>query len=113
MCRATIIRTLGINGDLDTIAEAKRRFEEHLKGKLIVADLRSAVYGSILYDADEELLNKLIELHDKSDLQEEKMRIATCLGSVRKEELIKKVLEFSISVSKIKFHNYYCYFCSY
>jgi hypothetical protein len=37
-------------------------------------------------------------MHNTSDLQEEKMRIATALGSVRKEELIKKVLNFALSV---------------
>jgi hypothetical protein len=43
MCRATILRTLGVSGDQETIDEAKRRFEAHLNGKLIPADLRSAV----------------------------------------------------------------------
>jgi hypothetical protein len=43
MCRATILRTLGVNGDTETIEEAKKRFEAHLAGKLIPADLRSAV----------------------------------------------------------------------
>jgi hypothetical protein len=52
----------------------------------------------VLYDADENVLNQFIELHNKSDLQEEKMRIATALGSVRKEELIRKVLDFALSV---------------
>ncbi len=44
MCRATILRTLGINGDQETINEAKRRFDLHLSGnQQIPADLRSAV----------------------------------------------------------------------
>lgn len=99
MCRATILRTLGTNGDLDTINVAKKQFEDHLNGKLIPADLRSAVYSTVLSEADEALLTKFIELHDKTDLQEEKMRIATSLGSVKNEKLIEKVLEFSISPS--------------
>ena len=98
MCRATILRTLGVNGDQETIDEAKRRFEAHLNGKLIPADLRSAVYSTVLHDAEsEKVLQQFIDLHNKADLQEEKMRIATALGSVRKEELIRKVLEFAIS----------------
>jgi len=44
-------------------------------------------------------LDKFIELHNKADLQEEKMRIATALGAVRKENLIRKVLEFALSPS--------------
>ena len=98
MCRASILRTLGVNGDEEVIQEAVKRFENHLAGVPIDANLRAAVYASVLTDADEETLNKFIELHNKSDLQEEKMRIASALGSVKKETLIKQVLDFSLSV---------------
>lgn len=98
MCRGTIIRTLGICGDAATIAEAKKRFADHMSGKAIIpADLRSAVYASVLSDADEAVLQQFIDLHNKADLQEEKMRLCTSLGSVRKPELIQKVLEFALS----------------
>jgi hypothetical protein len=53
-----------------------------------------------LYNADDQLVDQLIQLHNNSDLQEEKMRIAVSLGSVRKEEMIKKVLKFAISVNE-------------
>lgn len=43
MCRATVLKALGVNGDPETIAEAKKRFEAHLNGTLIPADLRPAV----------------------------------------------------------------------
>lgn len=99
MCRATVLRTLGTNNDLETIQEAKKRFNAHLNGTLIPADLRSAVYASVLVDTDLATVSKFIELHDSCDLQEEKMRLAAALGSVTKEELIQKVLEFSISPS--------------
>ena len=98
MCRATVLRCLGINGDEDVQKEARKRFENHLAGVVIDASLRSAVYASVLVDADEETLNKFIELHNKTDLSEEKLRIATALGSVKNELLIKRVLEFSLSV---------------
>jgi len=97
MCRGTILRTLGINGDAATVAEAKKRFAAHLNGELIPADLRSAVYASVLSDADEAVVQQFIDLHNKETLQEEKMRLCTSLGSVRKPELIQKVLEFALS----------------
>lgn len=98
MCRATIIRALATNGDADTIAECKRKFEAHVSGSQpIVADLRAAVYAGCLYDGDDATVSKFIELHNKSDLQEEKMRLATALGSVRTEALIQRVLEFALS----------------
>jgi len=99
MCRGTILRTLGINGDADTIAEAKKRFAAHLAGDLIPADIRSAVYASVLFDADETVLQQFIDLHNKESLQEEKMRLCTSLGAVKKPELIQKVLEFALSPS--------------
>jgi puromycin-sensitive aminopeptidase len=98
MCRATILKTLALNGDQEVIAEAKKRFDTHLQGQLIPADLRAAIYCAVLYDADESVLNRFIELHNQSDLQEERMRIATSLGAVRREDLIRKVLEFALSV---------------
>jgi puromycin-sensitive aminopeptidase len=49
MCRATILRTLGVNGDQETIQEARRWFERHLNGDLIPADLRGAVISHLLY----------------------------------------------------------------
>ena len=57
------------------------------------------VYASVLAEADEKVLQQFIDLHNSADLQEEKMRISTSLGSVRKEELIKKVLDFALSPS--------------
>lgn len=99
MCRSTILRTLGIMGDEETINEAKSRFEQHLKGQLIQADLRAAVYAAVLAKADESTVNKFIELHDSSDLQEERMRIAVALGFVSDKDLINKVLKFAVSVN--------------
>jgi puromycin-sensitive aminopeptidase len=100
MCRGIILQFLGKIGDKETIEEAKKRFSNHLTGKLISADLRQAVYSAVLADADEDLVKKLIELHDNCDFQEEKVRIACALGSVKEKMLIEKVLQFSISVFK-------------
>lgn len=51
MCRALLIRTLALHGDKEIITEAQNRFEKHLKGDSIHADLRSAVisYLKILF----------------------------------------------------------------
>jgi puromycin-sensitive aminopeptidase len=97
MCRATVFRTLGTNGDEETKIEAKRQFDEHLKGNLIPADLRSAVYSTVLSEADDILLEAFFNLHNTTDLQEEKMRIATSLGSVKNPKHIQKVLDFALS----------------
>lgn len=49
ICRATILRVLGKIGDEETIQEAQKRFENHLNGALIPADLRSAVILNIKF----------------------------------------------------------------
>jgi hypothetical protein len=43
MCRALVLRVLAVYGDQEVVSEAKRRFEKHLSGELVPADLRSAV----------------------------------------------------------------------
>lgn len=98
ICRSTILKVLGKIGDTETIEEARKRFSNHLNGDLIPADLRTAVYVSILPDADEALVDKFIQLHDNCDLQEEKLRIACALGVVKDIKLIEKILKFAISV---------------
>ena len=98
ICRSTVLKVLGKIGDEETVEEAKMRFSNHLYGEMIPADLRTAVYTAILPDANEELVDKFIQLHDKSDFQEEKVRIACALGVVKDKKLIEKVLKFAISV---------------
>ena len=63
------------------------------------------VYTSVLTEADEATFHKIIELHNSSDLQEEKMRIANALGSVKDEKLITEVLKFALSVKKFLYKN--------
>lgn len=49
-------------------------------------------------NADEATVQKFFEIHDGTDLTEEKVRIETSLGVVKNERLIEKVLNFAISV---------------
>ncbi len=98
ICRSTVLKVLGKIGDEETIEEAKRRFSNHLNGDLISADLRTAVYTAVLAGANEELVDQIIQLHDKCDFQEEKVRLACALGIVKDKKLIEKVLKFAISV---------------
>ncbi|XP_050419267.1 puromycin-sensitive aminopeptidase [Patella vulgata] len=98
MLRDLVLTKLGRNGDESVIKEATKRFEEHFTGsKLLAADLRKSVYISILSDGNEDVFTKMLELYDKADMQEEKVRISRSLGTVRDEGLISKVLDFSLS----------------
>ncbi|KAK6166547.1 hypothetical protein SNE40_023207 [Patella caerulea] len=98
MLRELVLTKLGRNGDESVIKEATKRFEEHFMGaKILPADLRKSVYISILSDGNEDVFTKMLELYDKADMQEEKVRISRSLGTVRDEGLITKVLDFSLS----------------
>lgn len=37
------------------------------------------------------------QLYDEADMQEEKVRISRCIGSIKSDELKKKVLDFAMS----------------
>lgn len=46
----------------------------------------------------EEHFEKMLKLIERSDMQEEKVRIMRSLGAVKDEKLIQRVLEFAMSV---------------
>ena len=101
LLRSLVIRFLGKCGDEDTVTEAKKRFDQHVKGESsLPADLRSPVYSIVLAYGDHSTLSTVKDLYRKAELQEEKIRLLTSMGSVKEVELIKDVLSFSLSVSK-------------
>ncbi len=103
MTRSIILLNLGINGDEDTLKEAKKRFENHQKGILIQPDLRLAVFVCVLVDADEKTFENFLEIFKTTLMEEEKMRLLNALCAVKSEHLIRKLLSFSISVLCIFF----------
>lgn len=97
-----IIGRLGKYGHPATVAEAQKRFEAHCKGEsTISADLRSAVYSTVLKHGDDNTLESVMKLFKEADLHEEKVRLMRCMGAVSQPDLIKKVLEFTMSVSLV------------
>ena len=91
---------MGRSGDPATIVEARKRFYGHCNGEsTIPADLRSAVYRTVLKHGDDVTLDAMMKLFREADLDEEKVRLMSCMGAVSQPELIKKVLAFSMSVS--------------
>ena len=45
----------------------------------------------------------MLQLYDKADSQEQKNRISRAIGAVKDEVLIKRVLDFAMSVSIVQF----------
>lgn len=46
----------------------------------------------------------MLQLYREADLLEEKDRISRALGAIRDEEILKKVLQFAMSVSCLYFY---------
>lgn len=85
---------------MDIVREANERFDAHVKGESsIPADLRSPVYSIVLAHGDHNTLSTVKNLYRKAELQEEKIRLMTSMGSVKEHTLIEDVLNFSLSVS--------------
>ncbi|XP_027041940.1 puromycin-sensitive aminopeptidase-like [Pocillopora damicornis] len=98
LLRGLVLGCMGRSGDQATLTEARKRFEAHCKGEsTISADLRSAVYSTVLKHGDDNTLESVMNLFKEADLHEEKVRLMRCMGAVSQPDLIKKVLEFSMS----------------
>lgn len=98
MLRDLVLTRMGRYGDGPTVKEAKKRFEEHHSGSQdLPADLRGPVYVTVLTNGDESDFDKMLELYDKADMQEEKVRISRSLGATQDEKLIQRVLDFAMS----------------
>ena len=100
LLRGLVLGCMGRTGDQATLAEARKRFDAHCRGEsTIPADLRSAVYSTVLKHGDGGSLESVMKLFKGADLDEEKVRLMRCMGAVSQPELINKVLDFSLSVS--------------
>jgi len=98
MLRSLMIGRMGSCGDVEIQQEAKKRFDEHLnKTKLLNADLRSTVYGTVTSNGGEEQYRQMLKLHGETDLHEERVRIEKSLGGFKSPELITEVLNFAMS----------------
>ncbi|XP_032890815.1 puromycin-sensitive aminopeptidase isoform X1 [Amblyraja radiata] len=98
LLRSLILGMLGKAGHQPTIEEARRRFKDHVEGRLVLsADLRSPVYLTVLKHGDATTLETMLKLHNQTDLQEEKVRIERLLGTILHPDLVQKVLTFAMS----------------
>ena len=76
--------------DLEVIAETGRRFDLHIKGQeRTLADFRSTVCKAVL--RTDSRYEDLLRIYRKATLTKEKDRIASALGTITNEEIIKDV----------------------
>ena len=97
LLRSLLLAWTGTYGHPDTVAEATKRFGDHVTGKTQVhADLRNAVYQTVAANGGAKALDQLIALHGEADLAEEKNRIERAIGAAGELEQLQRVLEFGI-----------------
>lgn len=100
----TLLRSLVLNrlisyGCAPAIEEAKKRFKLHASGQsLLPADLRSACYKAVMQNGDMSTYEEMLRLYRATDLHEEKDRISRALGSFKNVEILKRVVDFALSV---------------
>ncbi|GFO32573.1 puromycin-sensitive aminopeptidase [Plakobranchus ocellatus] len=98
LLREVVLARVGRYSDPGTVAEANKRFNAHCAGdKKLPADLKSAVYATVLSNGDVSVYEKMLKLYDEAEMQEERVRIGRALGSVKDKDLIQKVLFFAMS----------------
>ncbi|XP_073230083.1 puromycin-sensitive aminopeptidase-like [Porites lutea] len=98
LLRGIVLGVLGRSSHSATISEVRKRFDTHCNGEATIpADLRSAVYSTVLKNGDASSLEAMMKLFKKADLHEERARLMRTMGAVTQPELIKQVLDFSLS----------------
>lgn len=64
---------------------------------ILPADLRSAVYRTVIYSKTEHSFEALLKLYKLADMHGEKNLIARALGCVTDQALVEEVLQFAMS----------------
>ena len=101
LLRPQFISMMGLSGDEDVIAEAKKRvlaFSKNMKdASILPADIRGVAYSIAIKNGGEEEWNAVKSICDITDLTEEKYRTMSTLGLTPVEALQKKTMEWAFS----------------
>lgn len=98
LLRSLVIRRLGAFDDENVINEALKHFDAHVNGSTaLAANLRSAVYQTVVHSKRKHIFDALIKLFRATDMHEERNRILRALGCVHDQAMIEQVLEFAMS----------------
>ena len=88
---------MGLSNHEEILTEAKRRFNEHIKGNKINPNLRSLVYNLVAYIGDKKTFDLLKRMYLKEKVQEEKIRLLASLCTFKQKDILKETLKFSLS----------------
>tara|TARA_B100000676_G_scaffold78501_1_gene78240 strand:- start:2807 stop:5386 length:2580 start_codon:yes stop_codon:yes gene_type:complete len=98
LLRSIALGNLGHYGHIETINKSQQLFEEYCKDSSNVhPDLRSVVFNTTAQNGDTSIFNQILDLEEKVELQEEKVRLHGALCSFSDSSLLDRALEISLS----------------
>ena len=104
LLRSQILLSAGQFEDLEVLGKAKHELNNSLDtGNQIPANLRKAIYVLAAKQGDKTLYDTFWNLHSKSNLQEEKVRLLSGLTQFQDSEFIEKTLRMTLS-DKVRTH---------
>ena len=106
LLRSTVLGGLGSYGDLATLAEAGRRFEEYAMDQSRVhPDIRRVVLSLTAKEGDSDVYHALWKLEQEATLEEEKVRLLGALTEFEDADLLMTTLERSLDTEFVRTHN--------
>jgi puromycin-sensitive aminopeptidase len=101
LLRPTIIGLSAISDDPAVIKVCLALFKTMKSPEEIDPDLRSVVYNTAARHGDAKTFKRLLELHDNTDLSEERTTLAAALTGFQQPEIIKQALSM-ITTDKVR-----------
>ncbi|CDS43300.1 puromycin sensitive aminopeptidase [Echinococcus multilocularis] len=116
LLRPLLIAMLGAAGAPEVVARATTLFDRHYKavmscdkgdadgcgaatacGDIIPADLRVAVYSTCMRHGGDGVYERLLNLHERATMHDERVRILHCVGCTGQSALAKRVIGLAFS----------------
>ncbi len=97
LLRSLAISRLGLSGEISILKEARKKFNDFLKGKDLDPNIRTAVYAIVAKYGGIKEYKQLTNLYNKQNLHQEKNRIGISLGEFENDKILCQVAEFAIS----------------
>ena len=103
LLRVTVLGAATRFGESTTVEEVRRHFDEARKDlSSVPPNLRGLVFtGAARYGGDE-VLEQLIELYEKTDLPETKVRLLRATGAFRREAPLRRAVAYTLTSPKVR-----------
>lgn len=94
LLRPTILALAASAEMPEVIAEAQKRFESKITS---APDIRGIIYTTVARHGDAQTFDKMLEMHNASNSNEEQLKLTAALTNFKQPELIKRALDIAKS----------------